>query len=188
MKEKAEQHNTQKNKQSFILRWVQRHMGTAVLEEKTLGQLTRKILSSILQSIAMSTLPFPPSFRVMLQRMRGVRIGKNVFIGMRCCLDAVRPDLITLGDDVSLAGNVTILTHSQPPGPIRVIFRNKLHVTKPVIIKDGAWIAVNTTILPGVTIGKCAIVSAGSTVKSDVLDFMVVEGVPAQNTRSIPQK
>ncbi|MBQ8476258.1 acyltransferase [bacterium] len=51
---------------------------------------------------------------------------------------------------------------------------------KPVIIKDYAWIASKAIILKGVTIGKGAIVAAGSVVVHDVEDFTVVAGNPAK--------
>jgi acetyltransferase-like isoleucine patch superfamily enzyme len=49
-----------------------------------------------------------------------------------------------------------------------------------VIINEGAIIAVRSTILPGVKIGKNAIVSAGSVVEKDVPDYTLVQGNPAK--------
>lgn len=53
-------------------------------------------------------------------------------------------------------------------------------ISKPVIIKEGAWIGFNAIIMKGVTIGKGAIIGAGSVVTKDVPDFAVVAGNPAQ--------
>ena len=53
-------------------------------------------------------------------------------------------------------------------------------VSKPVTIKEGAWIGFNAIIMKGVTIGKGAVVGAGSVVTKDVPDFAVVAGNPAQ--------
>lgn len=50
--------------------------------------------------------------------------------------------------------------------------------------KKGAWIGANTTILPGVTIGKGAIVGSGSVITKDVEDNMIVAGNPAKVIRS----
>ena len=83
-------------------------MGTANLEEKSVSQIIKGIYSRSLSSIAMSSLPLPPSFRIKLQRLRGVKIGENVFIGMDCWLDSVRPEYITIEDYVSLAGINTL--------------------------------------------------------------------------------
>ena len=53
-------------------------------------------------------------------------------------------------------------------------------VSKPVTIKEGAWIGVNSMSMKGLTIGKGAVVGAGSVVTKDVPDFAVVAGNPAQ--------
>ena len=50
----------------------------------------------------------------------------------------------------------------------------------PTLVRRGASIGSNATILPGVTIGSCAIVGAGAVVTSDVPDHAVVAGVPAK--------
>lgn len=52
--------------------------------------------------------------------------------------------------------------------------------SKPVRIREGAWIGFNAIILKGVTVGKGAIVGAGSVVTKDVPDFAVVAGNPAR--------
>jgi len=175
--------NQQKN---FILEWSQKQLGTAKLEESSIGALIKGILSRFLSAIAMSALPLPPSARVAFQRARGVKIGKDVFIGLGCWLDSVSPELITIEDAVSLAGRVTIFTHSDPTEPIRELLKNDLkEVFMPVIIKNGAWIAVNATILPGVTIGKNSIVAAGSVVTKDIPDNVIAGGVPAKIIRSL---
>jgi len=57
---------------------------------------------------------------------------------------------------------------------------NKSIVTKEIIIKDYAWISLNAIILKGVTIGKGAIVAAGSVVTKDVPDYAIVAGNPAK--------
>ena len=164
--------------QNIILRWVQKQLGTAKLEERSIPALIKGVWSRTLSAIAMSQLPLPPSFRVALQRMRGVKIGGHVFMGLGCWLDSVAPQLITIEDYVSLAGRVTILTHSDPPEPIRKI--GEKDVFKPVTIKFGAWLAVNVTILPGVTIGENSIVGAGSVVTKDIPPNVMVGGIPAK--------
>lgn len=52
-------------------------------------------------------------------------------------------------------------------------------VSKPVIIRESAWIGFNAIIMKGVTIGKGAVVAAGSVVTKDVPDYAVVAGNPA---------
>lgn len=56
-----------------------------------------------------------------------------------------------------------------------------------VVIKDDAWIGCSSIILRGITIGRGAIVSAGSVVKEDVPDWTIVAGNPAKKIREIPE-
>ncbi|HDI82522.1 MAG TPA: N-acetyltransferase [candidate division WOR-3 bacterium] len=52
----------------------------------------------------------------------------------------------------------------------------------PTLVKRGATIGANATILPGVTIGKWSMIGAGSVVTRDVPDFAIVRGNPARHT------
>ena len=164
---------------------AQNQMGTANLEAKGLRALFKSLLGKILQWIAMTRAPIGSKNRCRLERLRGAKIGKNVFLGGGNILDRVRPDLITIEDDVAIAGGVYILTHSNPTEPLRKILGPDSHVIKPVTIKRGAWIAVNVVILPGVTIGENSIVSAGSVVMKDVPNNSVVGVLPARFMKEI---
>ena len=57
--------------------------------------------------------------------------------------------------------------------------------SKPIVIKDDAWIGMNVIILKGVTIGQGAIVGAGSVVTKNVPDWCVVAGNPARVVKSL---
>ena len=164
---------------------AQRQLGTANLEASGLRSLAKSFFGKIFQWMAMTRFPIGSKFRCRLERMRGVKIGKNVFLGGGNILDRVRPDLITIEDNVSISGGVYILTHSNPPEPLRYILGPSSHVIAPVHIKSGAWIAINAIILPGVTIGKNAIVSAGSVVVKDVADNTMVGVMPARFLKEI---
>ena len=168
-----------------ILRWAERQLGTGKLEHETTSAFIKGVVGRVIQHVAMTSFPLPPSFRVWLQRLRGVKIGKHVFLGLECCLDVIRPDLITIEDYVSLAGRVMVLTHSAPTEPLRIALGSELDRYGPVVIKRGAWVTVNCTILPGVTIGENAVVAAGSVVNKDVAPYTVVGGVPAKFIRTL---
>ena len=97
---------------------------------KTLHFLWIKTLDSLYNRISY----FSPynGLRLYCQRKRGVKVGKEVLIGMHCVLDEVFPDFITIEDGACLAGRVYVLTHSNAP----VFFRNRLpSYVAPVIIK-----------------------------------------------------
>ena len=55
---------------------------------------------------------------------------------------------------------------------------------EPIVVEDDCWIASNSTILAGVTIGHGSIVAAGSVVTNDVPPFSIVAGSPARIIRS----
>ena len=166
---------------------AQEQLGSANLEAKSIGGLFRSFFGKIIQWMAMTLFPIGAKNRCRLERLRGVKIGKHVFLGGGNILDRVRPDLIVIEDYVSLAGGVNILTHSNPTTPLREILGEKYHVLAPVRIKRGAWIAINVVILPGVTIGENSIVATGSVVMNDVPPYTIVGGSPAKFLKEIKQ-
>ena len=102
-----------------------------------------------------------------------LRIGKNTIIGNDAMLDARRG--IKIGDNVSLSMGVWIWTLQHDP-------QDSFYGVEggPVTIEDYAWISCRVVILPGVTVGRGAVVSAGAVVTSDVPAFTIVGGVPAK--------
>jgi acetyltransferase-like isoleucine patch superfamily enzyme len=157
---------------------MEKQLGTAKLEERTAGSLMKGIAGRFLQYFAMY-IPMTPACRVRLQRMRGVKIGKNVFLGVEVLIDPAFPHLITIEDDVSIAGRNCLIAHSDPTLPIR---QKKLLDEKvaPIYVKRGAWVTVGAIILPGVTIGENSVVAAGAVVTKDVPPYTVVAGSPAR--------
>ncbi len=121
--------------------------------------------------------PLPPNMRVQIHKARGVKIGKNSMVGLNVMLDSVFPNFITIGNNVSLAGQNFILCHSTP-------YKHFSHFLEsyvaPVVIEDDAWITIGAIILPGVTIGKGSIIAAGSVVTSNVPPYTLVGGNPAR--------
>ena len=101
-----------------------------------------------------------------------IKIGKRVFINAN--LLAMARGGITIEDDVQIAANVQIITNNHDP------YERMVLSCKPVLIRKGAWIGAGATILPGVCIGKHAIVGAASIVTKDVPNHAVVAGNPAK--------
>jgi acetyltransferase-like isoleucine patch superfamily enzyme len=105
-------------------------------------------------------------------RRKCVRIGSRSRINRGCTLD-VRGGL-TIGDDVSVSADVSIIT-------IAKLATNKTSAeAKRVVIEDNVWIGTRAVIMPGVTIGRGAVVGAGSVVLRDVPPLGVVVGSPAR--------
>jgi len=123
--------------------------------------------------------------RVCCHRFRGVKIGKRVLIGFHCVLDEIFPDFITIEDDVSLAGKVYILTHSNPYEYYKGRMRSYV---APVVIKKNAWVTINVTVLPGVTVGEGSVITAGSVVSKNIPDHVVAGGNPAKVLREFPKR
>lgn len=172
---------------NVLMKMAQEQMGTGNLEAKGVGGLIKSFFGKVIQWMAMTRFPIGAKNRCRLERMRGVKIGKHVFLGGGNILDRVSPNLITIEEYVSLAGGVNILTHSNPTEPLREILGEEYHVLAPVHIKSGAWIALNVVILPGVTIGENAIVATGSVVMKDVAPYTLVGGTPAKFIKDIPR-
>lgn len=143
--------------------------------KRTLIQSLRKIKNTIYMLLAYIC----PSnnLRQWMHRRRGVHIGKHVYLGLFCFLDNLHPEYIYIEDNVSINAGSMILTHFNPMVRYSPIFQ--AHVA-PVLIKNGAIVAVRSTILPGVCVGENAVVSAGSVVEHHVADYTMVKGVPAK--------
>ena len=135
-------------------------------QTRTFRQNIKKVWNTILARIAYRC----PSntLRIKLHRMRGCHIGDNCYIGQYCILDNLAPDYIFIEDNANVNADCMILTHFNPAPRFRDIFAAEI---RPVIIKEEAMIAVRCTIMPGVTIGKFATVSAGIVVDNDVPDY-----------------
>jgi acetyltransferase-like isoleucine patch superfamily enzyme len=127
--------------------------------------VVRGVANRILQSLAMS-LPGGASVRVFLHRKRGVTIGKDVWIGPYALLETGYPSLITIGDRVIVGIRSTVVAHFQE--------------LQGVEIMDDVYIGTGALILPGVRIGRGAVVSAGSVVTTSVPPMAVVQGNPAR--------
>lgn len=92
----------------------------------------------------------------------GVRIGNGVMIGSHAV--------------------ITSLTHDY-----NVLEMRDTLVGKPVVIEDHAWLGAHSVILPGITIGRGAVVGAGAVVTKDVPPRTIVAGAPAKVIRSLPE-
>ena len=102
-----------------------------------------------------------------------VTFGKNVFINHSAILSASGG--IEFEDGVSIAPGVRIATINHDFNE-----RHTKYTYGKVTIGKNAWIGMNVTICPDVTIGKYAVVAAGAVVTKDVPDYAVVGGVPAK--------
>jgi maltose O-acetyltransferase len=109
-------------------------------------------------------------------RRIGVRIGRNSHIERNCTIDARSP--LTIGENVALSPEVVILAGTHDVNDPR--FANSEVGPWAVTIEDHVWIGTRAMIMPGVTVGRGAVVAAGSVVTKDVPPLTIVAGVPAK--------
>ncbi len=108
-----------------------------------------------------------------------VFVENDVVIGNRVTLKCGVQiwDGITIEDDVFIGPNATFTNYRFPRS------RKYLESYPRTVVKEGASLGANCTILPGLTIGKGAMVGAGAVVTKDVPDRAVVVGNPARVIR-----
>lgn len=122
---------------------------------------------------------------IVMQRIRGVKIGKNCYFSPYVQIDLLYPQLITIEDNVGIGSNTMIFAHSNPTANLYLKKHGYSRKVEPVIIKSGAVIGPGTIISAGVTIGKNSMTMIGSVIGKDVPDNCVVGGNPARVIKSI---
>ena len=121
--------------------------------------------------------------------MKGVRIGKNCVFGQNCHV----AENVVIGDAVKVQNNVSIYTGTEIEdyvflGPSCVLTNvtnprsevNRHTLYERTLIRRGASIGANATVVCGVTIGRYAFLAAGTVVTRDVPDYALVAGVPGK--------
>lgn len=119
-------------------------------------------------------IPGSTTLRVWLHRMRGVTIGKDVFIGISTLLETSKPKLIYLGNNVAITMRCLLVAHSINDKSKNV--KNNYSIR----IEDNAYIGPGVIILPQVTIGEGSVVAAGSVVNRSIPPRTFVKGNPAK--------
>jgi serine acetyltransferase/acyl carrier protein len=151
--------------------WLDSRRGVAV--DEVLG-MTERLLpglkNRILQVFARIA-PGATTLRVRLNRWRGVKIGKNVWIGYDAIIETSCPELVTIHDGAAIGIRVTIIAHNREQ--------------RGVVIEEDATLGAGVIVLPAVTIGRGAMVAAGSVVTKSVPPKTMVQGNPAQPIATI---
>lgn len=102
-----------------------------------------------------------------------INLGDNVIINRRCYLDGRIG--INFKNNISISPEVYILSLDHDPNDFKFATRGSI-----VTIEDDVWIGARALILPGVTIGKGAVIAAGSVVTKNVEPYKIVGGVPSR--------
>jgi acetyltransferase-like isoleucine patch superfamily enzyme len=120
-------------------------------------------------------------------RSLGVKMGENVnFYGINPGTFSTEPWLISIGNNVYITNGCQFITHD---GGTLILRREvpDLELTAPISIGNDVYIGLNTTILPGVTIGNRVIIGTGSIVTKDIPDNSVAVGIPARVIKTVDQ-
>ena len=125
--------------------------------------------------------------------MKGVRIGKNCNIGEHCFIEQG----VEVGDDAVIKNGVSLwqgvkIESKVFVGPNAVFTNDRIPRAKlyrqeyeGTVVREGASIGANATLLSCLEVGEYALVGAGSTVTTDVPPYAVVYGVPARIRKHI---
>ena len=112
-----------------------------------------------------------------------IQVGENFFANYHFTVLDCAP--VNIGDNVQIAPNVSIYSAGHPLHPDS---RNSgYEYALPITIGDNVWIGGNVVICPGVTIGDCAVIGAGSVVTRDVPPWTVAAGNPCRVLRQITE-
>jgi acetyltransferase-like isoleucine patch superfamily enzyme len=111
------------------------------------------------------------SARVRLNPWRGVNIGKDAWIGYDTIIETSHPHLVTICDGAAVGIRATIIAHN----------REK----QGVVIEEDPMLGPGVIVLPNVTIGRGAIVTAGSVVTKSVPPKTMVQGNPARPVATV---
>jgi maltose O-acetyltransferase len=115
-------------------------------------------------------------------------LGRRLCFGSHCWVNTgLRLELgarITVCDHVTIGHEVMLITSSHEYSVPQ--HRAGRLTIAPITVEEGAWLGARCTILPGVTVGRGAVVAAGAVVNRDVPANTLVGGVPARVLRELP--
>lgn len=115
-----------------------------------------------------------------------LEIGKESYVGMGTLLNGFASKL-TIGENVSIAQNVNIMTDSGPNASeeMQKIFPL---IKGPVSIGNHSWIGANAVIMPNVELGEFCVVASNSFVNKSFPSYTVIGGNPAKILKKIEKK
>ena len=135
--------------------------------------------------------PFlPRRVRPWVLKRIGCHVGKGCFVGDNVRIDTGHSDMITLEDNVSIAGGTRLLCHQRDFTDYFVDsdYMKLGYIIKPIVLKKGCLIGMESFVMPGVTVGEGAIVGAGSLVTKDIPAWTIAVGRPAKVVKEIPHR
>lgn len=122
-------------------------------------------------------------------RRGGAEIGERVIIydPQNTIIDATRPFMIKIGNDVQITSGVTMLTHGYDWSVIKGQYGEVMGSCGEIVIGNNCFIGMHTTILKGVHIGNNCIIGANSLVNKNIPDGYVAAGNPAKPIMTVEE-
>ena len=156
---------------------------------KVFGNMYKKRLEKMMDLPILQPIN-PRGLRPWILKCFGCQVGKGCFIGEYVRIDLGHADMITLEDNVSIASGSRLLCHQRDFSDYCVgdDYMQLGYVVKPIVLKKGCLIGMDSFVMPGVTIGEGAVVGAGSMVTKDIPDWCVADGRPAKVVRQISKR
>lgn len=112
---------------------------------------------------------------------RHVHFGTGIYVNSNVTM--IDDGHIYIGNRVLIGPNVSIVTANHPLNPL--LRRVEMQYNRDVHIGENVWIGAGAVILPGVTVGKNSVISAGAVVTRDIPENVLAVGVPARVVREI---
>lgn len=129
-----------------------------------------------------------PESYIAYLRKKGISIGENVILRPRQCeIDLTRPSLVSIGNNVYMNKNFTLLTHDFVSGVFINLYDDFLLSSGQVTIGNNVRFGINCTVLKDVTIGDNCFIGACSLVTKDIPPNSIAAGVPAKVICSISE-
>ena len=156
---------------------------------KFFGNIRLKFLEGMLDWSILEPIE-PRKLRPFILRRMGCKVGKGCFIGDDVRIDTSHTDMITVEDNVSIARGSRLLCHQRDFSDFCVgdDYMKLGYVVKPIVLKKGCLVGMESFVMPGVTIGEGAIVGAGSLVTKDIPAWTIAAGRPAKVLKQIPER
>jgi acetyltransferase-like isoleucine patch superfamily enzyme len=111
-------------------------------------------------------------------------LGTRVFIGQGAHLSVMQP--MSIGRHTLIGANCYLLTNQHRFQSREIPIRDQGYDSKPLTIGEDVWIGANCVIMPGIVIGKGAIIGAGSVVNKNVGAYEIWAGLPAKKIKDRP--
>ena len=156
---------------------------------KFFGNIRLKFLEGMMDWSLLEPIE-PRKLRPFILRRMGCKVGKGCFIGDYVRIDTSHTDMIAIEDNVSIASGSRLLCHQRDFSDYCVgdDYMKLGYTVKPIVLKKGCLVGMESFIMPGVTIGEGAIVGAGSIVTKDIPAWTIATGSPAKVIKSIPER